>query len=56
MSTILKFSPINLIETGDRSKIHSLNVDLMTTGLEVIKLESILRLKIRRNDWLLADT
>ena len=26
------------------------------TGLEVIKLEFILRLKIKRNDWLLADT
>ena len=25
-------------------------------GLEVIKLEFILRLKIERNDWLLADT
>ena len=27
-----------------------------TTGLEVIKLEFILRLKIKRNDWLFADT
>ena len=25
-------------------------------GLEVINLEFILRLKIKRNDWLLADT
>ena len=25
-------------------------------GLEVIKLEASLRLKIKRNDWLLADT
>ena len=25
-------------------------------GLEVIKLEYSLRLKIKRNDWLLADT
>ena len=25
------------------------------TGLEVIKLEFILRLKIKRNDWLFAD-
>ena len=25
-------------------------------SLEVIKLEFILRLKIKRNDWLLADT
>ena len=27
-----------------------------TPGFEVIKLEFILRLKIKRNDWLLADT
>ena len=26
------------------------------SGLEVIKLEYILRLKIKRNDWLLVDT
>ena len=26
------------------------------TGLEIIKLEFILKLKIKRNDWLLADT
>ena len=26
------------------------------TGIEVIKLEYILILKIKRNDWLLADT
>ena len=25
-------------------------------GLEVMKLEFILRLKIKRNDWLIADT
>ena len=25
-------------------------------GLKVIKLEYILRLKIKRNDWLIADT
>ena len=29
---------------------------VLTVGLEVIKLEFILRLKIKRNDWLLADT
>ena len=28
----------------------------MRSGLEVIKLEFIFRLKIKRNDWLLADT
>ena len=27
-----------------------------TPGLEVLKLELILRLKIKRNDWLLVDT
>ena len=27
----------------------------MPTGLEVIKLEYSLKLKIKRNDWLLAD-
>ena len=27
-----------------------------SSGLEVIKLEFILRLKIKRNDWLLVDT
>ena len=27
-----------------------------SSGLEVIKLEFILKLKIKRNDWLLADT
>ena len=26
-----------------------------TSGLKVIKLEYILRLKIKRNDWLIAD-
>ena len=29
---------------------------LRNAGLEVIKLEYSLRLKIKRNDWLLADT
>ena len=31
-------------------------VSELRSGLEVIKLEFILRLKIKRNDWLLADT
>ena len=30
--------------------------DNRKTGLKVIKLEYILRLKIKRNDWLIADT
>ena len=29
---------------------------IIYTGLEVIKLGFILKLKIKRNDWLLADT
>ena len=33
-----------------KSNVHG------TSGIEVIKLEFILRLKIKRNDWLLADT
>ena len=32
------------------------NATLTDPGLEVIKLELILRLKIKHNDWLLADT
>ena len=31
-------------------------VDSIVPGLEVIKLEYSLRLKIKRNDWLLAYT
>ena len=33
-----------------------MNLMIHTPGLEVIKLEFILRLKIKHNDWLLADT
>ena len=33
-----------------------LSAGIERTGLEVIKLEFIRRLKIMRNDWLLADT
>ena len=31
-------------------------LDRITAGLEVVKLENNLRLKIKHNDWLLADT
>ena len=31
-------------------------LNIWTPGLEAIKLEYSLRLKIKRNDWLLADT
>ena len=36
--------------------IKRLNAKLSNTGLGVIKLEFIFRHKIKRNDWLLADT
>ena len=39
------------LEFGLRSGSSS-----VSPGLEVIKLEYSLRLKIKRNDWLLADT
>ena len=35
---------------------NKLKVQVGMSGLEVIKLEYILRLKIKHNDWLLADT
>ena len=35
---------------------HSQTPGTGKSGLEVIKLEVTLRLKIKRNDWLLADT
>ena len=37
----------------DQLKLHKTASEY---GLEVIKLEFILKLKIKRNDWLLADT
>ena len=43
LSTCSSFA-INLLSEDERA------------GLEVIKLEHSLRLKIKRNDWLLADT
>ena len=36
--------------------ISSIVIELIRPGLEVIKLEFILRLKIKSNDWLIADT
>ena len=33
-----------------------LSEKLLSTGLEVIKFEYILKIKIKHNDWLLADT
>ena len=38
------------------SMVSASSCKFSKSGLEVIKLELILRLKIKRNDWLLADT
>ena len=37
-------------------QIFIIEAKTMNPGLEVIKLEYSLKLKIKRNDWLLADT
>ena len=37
-------------------ELDVVGIPLGTPGLEVLNLEFILRLKIKRNDWLLADT
>ena len=37
-------------------RLHASLVTNLRPGLEVIKLEYSLRLKIKRNDWLLVDT
>ena len=37
-------------------RLATATVENKRPGLEVIKLEFILRLKIKRNDWLFADT
>ena len=35
---------------------YDIGQHIKSTGLEIIKLEYRLKLKIKRNDWLLADT
>ena len=35
---------------------HNYSINALRIGLEVIKLKFILKLKIKRNDWLLAVT
>ena len=40
---------------SDIIKIFDCTVIALRVGLEVIKLEFILNLKIKHNDWLLAD-
>ena len=39
-----------------QSQTNPCRHEIATPGLEVIKLEFILKLKIKSNDWLLADT
>ena len=49
----------HLIEHGLKELPVKVDVQIKSTsrsGLKVIKLEYILRLKIKRNDWLIADT
>ena len=41
---------------GIQTLVDALNQVDVSTGLEVLKLEYSLRLKIKRNDWLHADT
>ena len=45
---------INLLKTFFQEHYQGVKHSVCQ-GLEVIKLEFILRLKIKRNDWLLAD-
>ena len=51
IGNLLTQRKMNEVVEGEKS--HSVHVG---SGREVIKLEFILRLKIKRNDWLLADT
>ena len=50
---------LNYLKHKTKQKPQHILGEIQTTsrpGLEVIKLEFILRLKIKHNDWLLADT
>ena len=40
----------------DKCISQVLRIQLISSGLEAIKLEFILKLKIKCNDWLLVDT
>ena len=60
---LFQFSPRLLGSPNVHSTLRSMNREGFSRrsstegpGLEVIKLEFILRLKIKRNDWLFADT
>ena len=46
---------LTIFTTLRRASQYSVPVFLDKPGLEFINLEYILRLKIKRNDWLLAD-
>ena len=47
---------VSAIGVYGAKKKHLIMICIFSSGLEVIKLEFILRLKIKRNDWLFADT
>ena len=47
---------IQTIRTGLVRSLRFAGGDFVCPDLKVIKLEYILRLKIKRNDWLIADT
>ena len=44
------------IQALERSLSGRICTFILNPGLEVIKLEFILRLKLKRNDWMLANT
>ena len=60
ISNLLLWQPTCLAQQKQFDKIRSgsllWNYFAFGPGLEVIKLEYSLKLKIKRNDWLLADT
>ena len=49
------FGKHDLLSIGHKVDLELTLPFLLGPGLEVIKLEFNLRLKIKRNDWLLAD-
>ena len=59
LSSLQKSNERHILNKSLNSKAQLSNYELKSKsqpGLEVIKLEFILRLKIKRSDWLLADT
>ena len=56
-NTIRVSNGLDLILSGILSECQTVWIKIRTdSGLEILKLEFILRLKIKHNDWLLADT